>query len=50
MIIDLLKAITSKIAIPIIASGGAGKLEDFYNGAKKAMPRDYWQPVSFTMG
>lgn len=33
--IDLLKAITSKITIPIIASGGAGKLEDFYNGAKQ---------------
>ncbi len=27
----LTKAITSKVNIPVIASGGAGKLEDFYN-------------------
>ncbi|MFA5350708.1 MAG: imidazole glycerol phosphate synthase subunit HisF [Candidatus Omnitrophota bacterium] len=29
--IKLTKAITSKVNIPVIASGGAGKLEDFYN-------------------
>ncbi|MEI6831440.1 MAG: imidazole glycerol phosphate synthase subunit HisF [Candidatus Omnitrophota bacterium] len=29
--LELTKAITAKINIPVIASGGAGKLEDFYN-------------------
>ncbi len=29
--LKLTKAITSKVNIPVIASGGAGKLEDFYN-------------------
>jgi imidazole glycerol-phosphate synthase subunit HisF len=29
--IELTKAITGKVNIPVIASGGAGKLEDFYN-------------------
>ena len=29
--LELTKAITSKVNIPVIASGGAGKLEDFYN-------------------
>jgi cyclase len=28
--IDLTKAITSKVNVPVIASGGAGELEDFY--------------------
>ena len=28
--IDLTKAITDAVSIPVIASGGAGKLEDFY--------------------
>ena len=31
--IELLQAITSKVSIPVIASGGAGQLEDFYKGA-----------------
>lgn len=30
--IELLKAIKEKVSIPIIASGGAGKMEDFYEG------------------
>ena len=29
--LELTKAITAKVNIPVIASGGAGKLEDFYN-------------------
>jgi len=29
--LELTKAITGKVNIPVIASGGAGKLEDFYN-------------------
>ncbi|MFA6357144.1 MAG: imidazole glycerol phosphate synthase subunit HisF [Candidatus Omnitrophota bacterium] len=29
--LELTKAITSKVNIPVIASGGAGSLEDFYN-------------------
>ncbi|MDD5109098.1 MAG: imidazole glycerol phosphate synthase subunit HisF [Candidatus Omnitrophica bacterium] len=29
--LELTKAVTGKISIPVIASGGAGKLEDFYN-------------------
>jgi imidazole glycerol-phosphate synthase subunit HisF len=29
--LKLTKAITAKVNIPVIASGGAGKLEDFYN-------------------
>jgi len=31
--IELLKTITSNVDIPVIASGGAGKMEDFYKGA-----------------
>ncbi len=34
--LELTKAITAKINIPVIASGGAGKLEDFYNVFTKA--------------
>lgn len=33
--IPLLKAITTKVSIPVIASGGAGKLEDFYEAFNK---------------
>jgi len=33
--IDLLRSITSKISIPVIASGGVGKLEHLYEGIKK---------------
>jgi len=29
--LELTKAITAKVNIPVVASGGAGKLEDFYN-------------------
>ncbi|MDP2044382.1 MAG: HisA/HisF-related TIM barrel protein, partial [Candidatus Omnitrophota bacterium] len=29
--LELTKAITEKINIPVVASGGAGKLEDFYD-------------------
>jgi cyclase len=29
--LELTRAITRKVRIPIIASGGAGALEDFYN-------------------
>jgi cyclase len=29
--LELTRAITRKVNIPVIASGGAGKLEDFYN-------------------
>lgn len=29
--LELTKAVTQKVNIPVIASGGAGKLEDFYN-------------------
>ena len=34
--IDLTKAITDAVTIPVIASGGAGKLEDFYEVFTKA--------------
>lgn len=34
--LELTKAITSKVNIPVIASGGAGSLEDFYNVFVKA--------------
>lgn len=30
--IDLLRSIKEVVSIPIVASGGAGKMEDFYNG------------------
>ena len=30
--IELLKSVKAKVSIPIIASGGAGKMEDFYEG------------------
>ena len=33
--IDLLRSITSKISIPVIASGGVGNLEHLYEGIKK---------------
>ena len=33
--IDLLKAMTSKANVPLIASGGAGKMEDFYRAVKE---------------
>jgi len=29
--LELTKGVTQKVHIPVIASGGAGKLEDFYN-------------------
>jgi cyclase len=29
--IEITKAVCSSVNIPVIASGGAGKLEDFYN-------------------
>ncbi len=34
--LELTRAITSKVNIPVIASGGAGSLEDFYNVFTKA--------------
>ena len=34
--LELTKAITGKVNIPVIASGGAGKLDDFYNVFTKA--------------
>jgi len=34
--IDLLTQITQKVKVPVIASGGAGKMEHFYEVAKKA--------------
>ena len=34
--IELLKAIKEKVEIPVIASGGAGKMEDFYDGIIEA--------------
>ena len=33
--IDLLKRVTSKVNIPVIASGGVGNLEHLYEGIKK---------------
>jgi len=33
--IDLLKSVTSKVGIPVIASGGVGNLEHLYEGIKK---------------
>ena len=33
--IDLLKCVTSKLSIPVIASGGVGNLEHLYEGIKK---------------
>ena len=34
--IDLLKEITSSVNVPVIASGGAGVMDDFYNAIKHA--------------
>jgi cyclase len=34
--IDLLKQISSSVNVPIIASGGAGVMDDFYNAIKNA--------------
>jgi len=34
--LELTRAITGKVSIPVIASGGAGSLEDFYNVFTKA--------------
>ena len=34
--IELLKNIKSTVNVPVIASGGAGRLEDFYNAIKLA--------------
>lgn len=34
--IELLKAITSRVGVPVIASGGAGRLEDFAEAVLKA--------------
>ena len=33
--IDLLKRVTSKVGIPVIASGGVGNLEHLYEGIKQ---------------
>lgn len=33
--IELLKRITSKVDVPVVASGGAGKMEDFVRAAKE---------------
>ena len=33
--LELLKRVTSKISIPVIASGGVGNLEHLYEGIKK---------------
>ena len=32
--IELLKRITEAVNVPVVASGGAGKLEDFYDAIK----------------
>jgi cyclase len=32
--VELLKAVTSRVRIPVIASGGAGKLDDFVHALK----------------
>ena len=34
--LDLIESITSKVDIPVVASGGAGKVTDFYNAVFKA--------------
>lgn len=34
--IELLKQITAAVAVPVVASGGAGKLEHFYEAVDKA--------------
>ena len=34
--IELLKAITSRVGVPVIASGGAGRLEDFAEAVLQA--------------
>ncbi len=33
--IEVTKAVADAVGIPVIASGGAGKLEDFYDGVVK---------------
>ena len=33
--IELLKSVTNKISIPVIASGGVGNLEHLYEGIRK---------------
>ena len=33
--IDLLKSVSSKVSIPVIASGGVGSLDHLYEGIKK---------------
>ena len=34
--IELTKAVSDAVSIPVIASGGAGKMEDFYEALTKA--------------
>lgn len=53
--LELTKAVSSIVNIPVIASGGAGKLEDFYNcfvktGADAALAASLFHYGEFTVG
>ena len=44
----LTRAVSRATHIPVIASGGAGKPEDFVRVLTKAKPTPRWPPPSFT--
>ena len=53
--LELTKAITLKVNIPVIASGGAGKLDDFYNvftktGADAALAASLFHYEEYSVG
>ena len=48
--VELLKAITRNTNIPVIASGGVGKLEHFYDGIVKGGASAVLAVLSFIMG
>ncbi|MDD2752953.1 MAG: imidazole glycerol phosphate synthase subunit HisF [Candidatus Omnitrophica bacterium] len=53
--LELTKAVTAKVNIPVIASGGAGKLEDFYNvftqaGADAALAASLFHYSEYSVG
>ena len=47
--IALTKAVSSAVNVPVIASGGAGKLEDFYDVLTEGALTLCWRPLFFTI-
>ncbi len=43
------KAIADAVSLPVVASGGAGTLEHFYEAVVKGAPRFYSLPRFFTI-